>query len=97
MGKRQVTTLFQDLSKAIDNEELEYFLGTIVTIPLELDALEVVDGQQRLATVAILLAEIRNYMKGIGEEVIARRIDNVFSRRNRSGETRRNDQIIAQH
>jgi hypothetical protein len=76
--KKQVTRLFQDLSKAIDNEEPEYFLGTIVTIPVELDSLEVVDGQQRLATVAILLAEIRNYMRTIGEEVIARRIDNVF-------------------
>jgi hypothetical protein len=76
--KKQVTRLFQDLSKAIDNEEPEYFLGTIVTIPVELDSLEVVDGQQRLATVAILLAEIRNYMRTIGEEVIARRIENVF-------------------
>jgi hypothetical protein len=76
--KKQVTRLFQDLSKAIDNEEPEYFLGTIVTIPVELDSLEVVDGQQRLATVAILLAEIRNYVREIGEEMIARRIDNVF-------------------
>jgi hypothetical protein len=76
--KKQVTTLFQDLSKAIDNEESEYFLGTIVTIPLEMDSLEVVDGQQRLATVAILLAEIRNYMRSINEEMIARRIDTVF-------------------
>lgn len=76
--KKQITRLFQDLSKAIDNEEPEYFLGTIVTIPMELDSLEVVDGQQRLATVAILLAEIRNYMRIIGEEMIARRIENVF-------------------
>ncbi len=76
--KKQITRLFQDLSRAIDNEEPEYFLGTIVTIPMELDSLEVVDGQQRLATVAILLAEIRNYMRIIGEEMIARRIENVF-------------------
>ena len=44
---KQVTTLFQDLRKAIDDEDSEYFLGTIVTIPRELDSLEVVDGQQR--------------------------------------------------
>lgn len=76
--KKQVTRLFQDLSRAIDNEEAEYFLGTVVTIPMELDSLEVVDGQQRLATVAILLAEIRNYMRTIGEDLMARRIDNLF-------------------
>jgi len=75
---KQVTTLFQDLKKAIDDEESEYFLGTIVTIPHELDSLEVVDGQQRLATIAILLAEIRNYLRGGPDDIIARRIDSVF-------------------
>jgi hypothetical protein len=75
---KQVTTLFQDLKKAIDDEESEYFLGTIVTIPHELDSLEVVDGQQRLATVAILLAEMRNYLRGGSDDIIAKRIDTVF-------------------
>jgi len=75
---KQVTTLFQDLKRAIDDEEAEYFLGTIVTIPHEMDSLEVVDGQQRLATVAILLAEMRNYLRGGADDIIAKRIDNVF-------------------
>lgn len=75
---KQVTTLFQDLKKAIDDEDSEYFLGTIVTIPRELDSLEVVDGQQRLATVAILLAEMRNYLRGTSDDILARRIDTVF-------------------
>jgi hypothetical protein len=75
---KQVTTLFQDLKKAIDDEDSEYFLGTIVTIPRELDSLEVVDGQQRLATVAILLAEMRNYLRGTSDDIIAKRIDTVF-------------------
>lgn len=77
-GAKQVTTLFQDLRKAIDDEESEYFLGTIVTIPHDLDSLEVVDGQQRLATIAILLAEMRNYLRGGPDDIIARRIDSVF-------------------
>ena len=76
--KKQVTTLFEDLKKAIDEEEPEYFLGTIVSIPRELDALEVVDGQQRLATIAILLAEMRNYLRGSSDDIIAKRIDTVF-------------------
>jgi hypothetical protein len=75
---KQVTTLFQDLRKAIDDEDQEYFLGTIVTIPRELDSLEVVDGQQRLATVAILLAEMRNYLRGGPDDIIARKIDTAF-------------------
>ena len=75
---KQVKTLFEDLKKAIEDGETEYFLGTIVTIPRELDSLEVVDGQQRLATVAILLAQMRNYLHDGPDEMIARRIDSVF-------------------
>src|SRR5450631_2519820 len=74
---KQITTLFQDLTKAI-NDDAEYFLGTIVTIPVEDDVLEVVDGQQRLATIATLLAEMRNYLRGGGDDIIARKIDNTF-------------------
>ena len=37
-------------------------MGTIVTIPRAGDVLEVSDGQQRLATTAILLSAIRDYL-----------------------------------
>jgi uncharacterized protein with ParB-like and HNH nuclease domain len=75
---KQVTTLFQDLTKAISDEGGEYFLGTVVTIPVEDELLEVVDGQQRLATVAIFLAEMRNYLRDGDDNIIARRIDQYF-------------------
>jgi hypothetical protein len=55
-----VRDLLQDLTKAIDNDNPTYFLGTIVLTGGELN--EVSDGQQRLATVTILLAAIRDYM-----------------------------------
>jgi hypothetical protein len=75
---REVTTLFTDLAKAISNERAQdYFLGTIVTIPRSHDVLEVADGQQRLATTAILLAEIRNYLKPT-EDLIAESIERDF-------------------
>jgi Protein of unknown function DUF262/Protein of unknown function (DUF1524) len=74
---REVTTLLQDFSRSISEEEGEYFLGTIVTIPRAPDLLEVVDGQQRLATTAILLAQIRNYLKD-KELLIAESITNGF-------------------
>lgn len=73
----EVTTLLQDFAKAIADGEEGYFLGTIVTIPRPSGILEVVDGQQRLATIAILLAEIRNYLAD-REKVIAEAIENEF-------------------
>ena len=76
--EKEVTTLFTDLAKAVANERAQdYFLGTIVTIPRDHDLLEVADGQQRLATTAILLAEIRNYIKPT-EELIAESIERDF-------------------
>lgn len=73
----QVTTLFRDLAKAISDGESEYFLGTIVTIPRSVDLLEVVDGQQRLATIAIFLSQIRNYLQD-KDPLIVESINNEF-------------------
>ncbi len=53
-------TLFQDLSGALGRHT--YFLGTIVLTRTGIDGgLEVADGQQRLATVTMLLSAIRDY------------------------------------
>jgi len=71
---REVTQMFKDFARAIN--ERDYFLGTIVTIP-RTDNLEVVDGQQRLATVAILLAAIRDRLQGT-EDVLVESINNEF-------------------
>lgn len=73
-----VTKLLQDLSKAISDGEQSYFLGTVVTIPRKDGTLEVVDGQQRLATTALLLAAIRDYLVSKGENVIVESINNEF-------------------
>ena len=74
---REVMQLCRDFAKAISDGEPGYFLGTIVTIPRPDGTLEVVDGQQRLATTAILLAAIRDYLIG-KEDVIVEAIDNDF-------------------
>lgn len=77
---KEVKTLFQDFAKAIAGDSnTTYFLGTIVTIPRgkDNDLLEVVDGQQRLATTAIMLAAIRDYLKD-RDEMISQSIDNEF-------------------
>jgi hypothetical protein len=58
-----VLDLLHDLSDAIDNNRPAYFLGTVVlTTGKHPGALEVTDGQQRLATTTILLAAIRDYL-----------------------------------
>ena len=61
--EKEVEALFQDLAKEITNKGQSYFLGTLVTIPRNLGHLEVVDGQQRLATATILLSAIRNHLQ----------------------------------
>jgi hypothetical protein len=75
--EQQVTQLFHDYARAI-SEDGPYFLGTIVTIPGSDGMLEVVDGQQRLATTAILLAAIRDHLKSLDENILVESIDNEF-------------------
>jgi uncharacterized protein with ParB-like and HNH nuclease domain len=59
--EEHVLALFQDIAAAIAGGKASYFLGTIVLTQGKGDALEVVDGQQRLATITILLAAMRDY------------------------------------
>jgi uncharacterized protein with ParB-like and HNH nuclease domain len=56
----EVETYLKDISTAIETEDTQYFLGTLVTIKRNNDRLEVVDGQQRLATTAIIFAAMRH-------------------------------------
>jgi hypothetical protein len=74
---QHVKTLLHDLAGAISEDEPEYFLGTIVGVEKNPNLLEIVDGQQRLATTVIFLCEIRNYLKG-KEQLIADDITKSF-------------------
>jgi len=57
--KENAQELCADLGDAIRNSEDTYFLGTVVVTNSQ-NKLEVVDGQQRLATITMLIACIRD-------------------------------------
>jgi hypothetical protein len=56
-GEEQVRLFWDDLREAQDSE---YFIGTIVLTPGKGRRMHVIDGQQRLATTAMLIAAIRD-------------------------------------
>lgn len=67
--RQEVTQLWQDLRDAFERSADEYFLGTIVLAPTQqLGVLEIIDGQQRLATLTMILAAIRNKLAPLGTD-----------------------------
>lgn len=87
--EREVNSLFQDIYKAISEGSPDYFLGSVVTIPRPNDVLEIVDGQQRLTTTAILLVAIRDYLKAQNEELIVEGIQSILSAIDRKARERK--------
>ena len=73
----EALTLYRDFERAVATGA-SYFLGTIVTIPRDDGMLEVVDGQQRLATTAILLAAIRDHLNRGDNDMVVESINNDF-------------------
>lgn len=67
--EKHVEKLFEDLQQALGSDQTQYFLGTIVTIPDAEGVLEIVDGQQRLATITILLSAFRRFLDPIESEL----------------------------
>lgn len=76
--EEHVQDLFQDLARAIDQNKTSYFLGTIVLTAGQGDTKEVADGQQRLATITILLCGIRDRYRSSGDEKRATAIEQKF-------------------
>lgn len=76
----EVSMFVSDIYDAIQNNETEYFLGTLVVCPDERNAgdLLAVDGQQRLATTTIVFAVIRDLWSRFGKTASANKIDSRF-------------------
>jgi len=56
----QVSQLFEDIENNISEEE--YFLGTIVLSKKEDNKLEIIDGQQRIATIVIFFSVLKDFL-----------------------------------
>jgi uncharacterized protein with ParB-like and HNH nuclease domain len=61
-GNEEVSELLNDLWESFRRNEAEYFLGTIVHTGQKSEGPSVVDGQQRLATVSMVLAAVRDVL-----------------------------------
>jgi Protein of unknown function DUF262/Protein of unknown function (DUF1524) len=77
--EKHVRNLLQDLDEEIESGNAdEYFLGTIVLIQKGSEPPTIVDGQQRLATVSILLARIRDHLFKLNRTASAQSIEESF-------------------
>jgi hypothetical protein len=63
----QIEELLRDLSDAMREKEAEYFLGTVVLTKHQAGQHAVIDGQQRLATISVLICAIRNHFYAVGD------------------------------
>lgn len=88
--KEHVDELLDDIAQALGADAREYFLGSIVaSTGHQPDRPDVVDGQQRLATVTAFLAAVRDYFLSVDDGDRADDIENryLLSRDLRSLET----------
>jgi hypothetical protein len=78
--KPEVKELYDDLRRAIDEDKPYYFLGSVVGCQEDSksDEIQIVDGQQRLATTAILLAAIRDKLVELNDKAAASKFEEQF-------------------
>lgn len=75
----QISEFWDDVRLSVTHPTSEYFLGTVVLSASGSDSAHtIIDGQQRLATTAILLAAIRNELRTRGDSKRADIIQNSY-------------------
>lgn len=81
-----VQQLLEDVWEAYENIDEEYFIGSLITIEIEKGKrYEVVDGQQRLTTLNLILARLRDHIEdSAAKAVLGKR---VLPRNELTGET----------
>lgn len=76
--KENVQSMLSDINDAINSKEKEYFLGSIVVTGPQHQYHEVVDGQQRMATICLIITKIKNHFLSIGETQVANNIKSDY-------------------
>ena len=85
--KQNVEQLCRDIVKAYGNssDSAPYFLGPLLLVDLGNGAVSVIDGQQRITTMSILLAVLRDYCKEYGLSERASGIQRLLNRVDNDG------------
>jgi hypothetical protein len=75
----RVKDFWDDVTNAIDRKDPEYFIGTVViSDELLRGRKQIIDGQQRIATVTILLSAIRDLLRASSQPKAAETIQAEF-------------------
>lgn len=83
----EVEHVAQFWTDVVENISESYFIGSMVVYKLDRSSLAVVDGQQRLTTIAILLCSIRNSFKHLGAREFAAGLQAYIAQRTRENKT----------
>src|SRR6266446_9836788 len=85
-GERQWRTLWEDIVTFYGREVIDpkstHFMGAVVTmparsVPVGVSKFLVIDGQQRLTTIALLMCAIRDSLDE-SQQILRRRIQNFY-------------------
>ena len=78
-GNEEVSNFWEDV--VVENHE-HYFIGSMVVFDIRKPHLGIVDGQQRLTTITLMLASIRNAFNSLGETNLAQGVHNYIEKAN---------------
>jgi hypothetical protein len=85
-GKEERERFWSELMEAVEEGAEDYPLGSLVLETTASGELLVADGQQKLTTVTILLALLRDRLELLGEEEGEKRLDSLITRTTEQGD-----------
>ena len=84
-GREELEQLWTDITESIERDDSEYFLGPIV-LDKPQPVRKVIDGQQRLVTMTVILAVLRNRLEDLGVTTAANKLHEIIVRTNLQGQ-----------